>query len=54
MARVRHLAVMVMVLLASACSEAQFPKTLPDTPANRQTMAKKYLEAMPPTWSRFP
>ena len=45
--RVFYLMTILLVVLASACT-SQPAKPLPDTPENRTTEAKRYLEAMPP------
>jgi hypothetical protein len=50
MTAVRYLVVIFLVMMACACSDAgqgQSAKSLPDTPENRTTLAKQYLEAMP-------
>jgi len=51
MTRVRYLIVILLVVIASACSDArqgQSAKSLPDNPENRTLAAKRYLEVMPP------
>jgi hypothetical protein len=51
MTSVRYLLVLVLVVLASACSDKrqdQSAKALPDNPENRTVVAKRYLEVMPP------
>jgi hypothetical protein len=37
-----------LVLMASACSDTQQAKSLPDNPENRTAAAKRFIEAMPP------
>jgi hypothetical protein len=51
MTSLRYLFVILVVVVASACSDArqgQPAKSLPDTQENRTVVAKRYLEAMPP------
>jgi hypothetical protein len=51
MTSVRFLMALVLVVMASACSDkSQSPaaKALPDNPENRIVVAKQYLEVMPP------
>lgn len=48
---IRYLLVVVLMVMASACSDTgpgQPAKLLPDNPENRTTLAKKYLEIMKP------
>ncbi len=45
--RVFYLMTILLVVLASGCT-SQPAKPLPDTPENRTTEAKRYLEGMPP------
>jgi hypothetical protein len=48
---IRYLMTVVLVVMASACSDtgqSQSAKALPDNPENRTVVAKQYLEVMPP------
>ena len=48
---IRYLLVVVLMVMASACSDTgpgQSAKSLPDNPENRTVLAKKYLEIMKP------
>jgi hypothetical protein len=46
---VKYLLALVLVVTASACSgQDQSAKALPDNPENRNLVAKRYLEVMPP------
>ncbi len=48
MTRVKYLLIILLVVLAAACSDTRSTKSLPDNPENRATMAKRYLEIMKP------
>ena len=51
MTRVRYLIVILVAVMACACSDIrqdQSAKSLPDNQENRTVVAKRYLEAMPP------
>ncbi len=48
MIRVKYLLVILLVVLASACSDTRSAKSVPDTPENRTAAAKRYLEIMKP------
>ena len=51
MTRYKYLVVLVLLVIASACSEAKqdYPtQSLPDTPENRTVLAKRYLAISPP------
>ncbi len=51
MTGVRYLVVILIMVMASACSDTQqgqSAKSLPDNPENRIVAAKRYLEVMPP------
>lgn len=51
MTGVRYLVVILIMVMASACSDTrqdQSAKSLPDNPENRIVVAKRYLEVMPP------
>ena len=51
MTGVRYLVVILIMVMASACSDSQqgqSAKSLPDNPENRIVVAKRYLEVMPP------
>lgn len=51
MTGVRYLVVILIMVMASACSDGQqgqSAKSLPDNPENRIVVAKRYLEVMPP------
>ena len=45
---IRFFMVIGLVLMASACSDTQQAKSLPDNPENRTAAAKRFMEAMPP------
>ena len=47
MTRVRFFMVILLVVMASACT-SQSAKSLPDTPENRTMLAKRYLNFAPP------
>jgi len=46
MARVTSLILILLVAMTAACTQS--PQSLPDNPEYRTTVAKKYLEVMPP------
>jgi hypothetical protein len=46
MARVTSLILILLVAMTAACTQSA--SSLPDNPENRTTLAKKYLEVMPP------
>ena len=46
MGRVKFLILILLVAMTAACTQS--PQSLPDNPENRTTVAKKYLEVMPP------
>ncbi len=51
MTRYKYLVVLVLLVIASACSEAKQDhptQSLPDTPENRTVLAKRYLAISPP------
>ncbi|MCK9374854.1 MAG: DUF2059 domain-containing protein [Syntrophobacterales bacterium] len=48
MIRVKYLPVILLVVLAAACSDTRSAKSVPDTPENRTVVAKRYLEIMKP------
>jgi hypothetical protein len=51
MISIRYLLALVLVVMASACSDTKqghLVKALPDNPENRIVVAKRYLEVMPP------
>ena len=51
MTRYKYLVVLLLLVIASACSEAkqgQPTQSLPDTPENRTVLAKRYLIIAPP------
>ena len=45
-ARVTALVLILLLILIAACTQST--SSLPDTPENRTTLAKRYLEVMPP------
>ena len=46
MARVKSLILILLIAMTAACTQSA--SSLPDNPENRTTLAKKYLEVMPP------
>jgi hypothetical protein len=46
MARATSLLLIILVVMAAACTQSA--QSLPDNPENRATLAKRYLEVMPP------
>lgn len=46
MGRVKSLILIVLIAMTAACTQSA--SSLPDNPENRTTLAKKYLEVMPP------
>ncbi len=51
MTRCKYLVILLLVVLAAACSEGkqgQPAQSLPDNPENRTAAAKRFLETMPP------
>jgi|GEM_PF-5385044 len=51
MTRYKYLVVLLLLVIASACSEAKqdnLSQSLPDTPENRTAVAKRYLAISPP------